>query len=210
MNATEIWTMVTAIATCALAIFAVLAWRASAHNLAIMQTQLQVTEKATASQIADQEWGRQVEALARYLRSLTELSEAAPIKPYEDYKRTKSVDGAVAGGTAAAIKAIDDREDLNGRIGREVETSGAIWHLLHRSDSESVEALEDLEEEIMMAFWLVKTGRFSEEDYREAAGLLIDFIQEWQAKPHERIGVAEKAKSKAAELRKQRGPDSAK
>lgn len=80
MNVTEIWTMVTAIATCALAIFAVLAWRASAHNLAIMQEQLRVTEKAADSQIADQEWGRQVEALARYLQSLIELSEAAPIK----------------------------------------------------------------------------------------------------------------------------------
>lgn len=197
----------TAVATIGLAIFAFAAWRASAHNLHLLQIQLKTTEAVAASQIADQEWGRQVDALARYLRALLEIADATPILPVENYNHTGQVDSSISGGYLEAIKAIDKREALNAHLAREVETAGAIWRLLHHGDTDAVDELEYLEHETITAFHLVKSEWFEQHEFRESAALLIELVQEWQAKPASRADISRKANTRVRELRRRHAPN---
>jgi len=52
MNTTEIWTMVTAIATCALALFAVLAWKSAQKQVRQMEEDSAAAEKRFAKQLS--------------------------------------------------------------------------------------------------------------------------------------------------------------
>lgn len=62
----------TAVGTILLAVLALLAWRAA-------MGQLRETEQAASKQVADQTWGRQIDALAKYLTLLHDLHASHPL-----------------------------------------------------------------------------------------------------------------------------------
>ena len=141
MNTTEIWTMVTAIATCALAVFAVFAWKSSTKTLVLMRSQEQVTKESAQAQVDDQAWGRQIDALSNYARAILGLADLPAPLNIDGGSRLIPNGYSVPQGMSSA-------SDVDRNMTR-VSAAGLIWHMQHAKSSDSTEALKSLEDELL-------------------------------------------------------------
>lgn len=178
----DLWTMLgawaTVGATLLLALFAWLAWRASSSNLELMRDQLKVTERSARSQIEDQEWGRQVDALANYTSAIRELASIPqPLDIGRDslfflqgLERTK------------VLSAIDEIDQACTKIA----STGLIWQLHHARSPDSPTALGAFEDEIIHAANAHTHGQIGWYFVQMAAYSLLKRITDWQRDPSAR------------------------
>lgn len=178
-----LWTMIgtagTALFTGLLSLFAWKAWRASSDSLGIMRDQEKATATAAAQQVEDQTWGRQIEALARYIVALMDLAETNPVK---GTLRTR--EGIPTDDPHAEIFFDEDDMDkvwANSRIERSVRSAGSIWRLLHREESMTLKEMKSAENALFDAFIEATLKDPHDNRWRNATGYFIDAIQEWQA-----------------------------
>ncbi|WP_434619695.1 hypothetical protein [Arthrobacter sp. A5] len=181
MNATEIWTMITAIATVALALFAVLAWHASRRTLVLMRSQETVTKESAQAQVDDQIWGRQVEALSTYAAVLRQLARMpAPL--------------IVDGGSRflppnyELIQGLSSVADVDQAI-TTVATAGLIWHLQHARSPCSPTALQMFENEVIHAANACTYGEARWGFVQLASMSLLQRASDWQREPASRHSI---------------------
>lgn len=172
MNATEIWTMVTAIATCALALFAVLAWHASRKTLDLMRSQETVTKESAQAQVDDQAWGRQVDALANYSTALLTLADLPAPLNINGGSRLIPAGYSIPPGMSSASE-VD-------RIMTKVSAAGLIWHMQHARSSDSTGALKFLDDELLFMANSATYGHVKWSLVRGTAVTLLMRTADWQ------------------------------
>lgn len=182
-----LWTMIstagTALFTLLLAVFAWLAWRASANSLERMRDQETATREATERQIADQTWGRQIDALAEYLYQLNTYFGANTVgadrRLQQDLRsRTRS---ASIDERKAYRENILDRTTHRRDLERKLNSAGAIWRMLHKHDSTAASSLERAQNLIIFRFRKAEPDTDERALWRGYLVELIDVLQKWQA-----------------------------
>lgn len=196
MNATEIWTMVTAIATCALALFAVLAWIASRKTLTLMRSQETVTKESAQSQVDDQVWGRQVEALATYTSVLREMADMTAPLVVNGGSRFLPNNYVIPQGLSSA-------SDVD-QIVSKVSSAGLIWRLQHARSSEPMEPLREYEQEVLFSAKATTFGTCRWSTVQTHAAILLSRASDWQRDAAERPSVISEVKGMSIRLRDER------
>lgn len=180
------WT--TAGATILLAVFAFLAWRASAASLESMQNQERDSNLAVQTQIDDQNWGRQVESLANYTSALVDLlaipgvmtRNGSPVPKID----SRFVEYVSARGT-----------DEIGNILARIQSTGLIWRMHHARQTELIWQLEGLDDEVRYLGAAAIRGDVEWQNLREATGILLNLTESWQEAPEKRETTAKHAES---------------
>lgn len=165
---TAAWT--TSGATILLALFAFLAWRASANSLKSMQNQERDSKRAAQAQVDDQNWGRQVEALAKYSSALRQLHDFAAAVVRLQLPVSQEV-------------AAKDRSRAE-TIWREVEDTGLIWRMHHKND-EGIYGLFCYMESLGWQFRFALKGKGDWDQTRRTIFSLLEIIRDWQEDPAE-------------------------
>ncbi|VXA92770.1 hypothetical protein [Citricoccus sp. K5] len=175
-----LWTMIgtagTALFTLLLALFALLAWRASAKSLGIMRDQEKATAKAAAEQVEDQTWGRQVEALAKYLDLLRRYAMTEPMSKSD----VAWLEGSGTRPDETKQRAARDQVQSHGNLERDLQVAGDIWRMLHRSEFKATFPLYRAESAIVKAFPEIPRGRQDHMAWISAAVALVVGVQAWQ------------------------------
>jgi hypothetical protein len=167
-DGTEFWTLVTAVGTAVLAWFAYWAWKTAQHQLSEMRDQ-------TDRQIEDQEWGRQVEALATYLSALSALQDTPP-----------------AQGPGISPEQADARDLRWFTLSSQINIAGNIWRLLHHKNAQEANILEKAEAAIVLSHGQLTSSSQEHGDWITSVHKCIKLFGEWQraddkAKVSERI-----------------------
>lgn len=185
------WT--TAGATILLALFAFLAWRASAKSLKSMQNQERDSKLSAQRQVDDQNWGRQVESLADYTSALADLIAIPGLMKVND-SPIASNDPRFFRHTTA--RGTDEVRNILARI----QSTGLIWRMHHVRQMKLIWRLEALDDEVRILSSAAIEGRAEWEIAREAAGVLLDIAEAWQQKLNNRELEAIKAEKLHTEL----------
>lgn len=163
------------LATLGLAYFAWKAWNTS-------QRHLEEARRATTVTIAEQETGRQIEALSPYIRAFTELLEDR-VNPFIGAPNPMATVGGVQQRNAAVL--------------RDIETTGMTWRLNHFKNPLDMEIFEDLESSVLLAKGHPSVPRST---WAPAARRLRDLSVSWQSSPDRRNEFVQEAVQVSAQL----------
>lgn len=183
---TAAWT--TSGATILLALFAFLAWRASANSLKSMQNQERDSKRAAQAQVDDQNWGRQIESLANYSAVLVDL------KSIPGLMKKNEIPVPVIGSPFVQLVSARGTDEIRNLLAR-VQSTGLIWRMHHVRQTQLIWKLEALELEVRLLGIAAVFGIVEWANVREATRELLELAEAWQEEPENREEVAKKVEN---------------
>lgn len=170
------WTMVTAVGTCLLAVFALAAWIVSKRTLNHARDSAQIS-------LAEQETSRQIQALVPYIQAVNDLLS---------HQGTRRLGGP------GVVDAIFSAAEVREKKRREVHNTGLAWRLHHYKSRQQMKPFEDLEEAILQAH--NSRTKPTKPTWQESAGDLIELASKWQGDPTSREATSAQVNLSFSEL----------